>query len=978
MSAAARTPQQGKIKVADITGTANGDVIYGTDSADTISGLGGNDILNGLGGNDSLLGGEGSDHLDGGAGDDLMQGDAGDDTFIGSIGGSDTMLGGDGNDWFQVYRNDAAASVLSLDGGTGDDRLFYEAFSGPNYTINGDTMTLSAGAGNDVIRLGAIAQATIDAGAGRDHVTVDLRSEGLNITLGSDADVLQLNWNYFQWNPGIREVTDFQVGVGGDRLVFTRLNNGHAFEFTAGNPFALGYLRLVQNGADTLVQLDIDGTQISETFRTVLILRGVQASSLSQENLGYPVAGVASGVTLTGTAAGDLLWGQGGADTIDGLGGDDTLYGSNGDDVLNGGDGNDTVRDGYGNDTVNGGNGNDYLFANDGGNDQVFGGEGQDFIEASRNQFSTPGSVLLDGGAGDDWINYFQLSQQFDTVTIAGGEGNDQITLFPAVSANVDAGGGNDTVSVDVMGGPVAVTLGAGIDLLRLSVSPYSLQVNPGLVTVSDFSLGNFDERIDINALFVDTISTLGLDITSSGHFRVVQNGADTLFEIDSDGGADGFVPFLRLTGVNAAAFTFDRLHQPGINVSLLSGTTGSGNADSFIGTALAESYYGDGGNDTISGLDGDDALFGQAGDDLIVGGAGFDTLYGGTGADLLHGGAESDLYFVDNQQDIIFESNDGWDDAVISTASYYLYANVEWLYLAQGSAAQYGVGNELNNLVYGNELDNLLLGLAGADVVAGGSGNDQVFGGDGNDYLTGGGGVDYLVGGADQDELLGESGADALYGEGGNDNLHGGLDDFSTDILVGGDGSDFLNGYSGLGDYDLLNGGAGDDAYAVDTPADLTFEAAGEGIDSVYAQIEGAGYYLFPHVENLFLEGDTPFGVGNELDNMLGGGAGDNWLLGGAGNDTLNGSTGNDVLFGESGADTFVFNALSGQDVIGDFAVGTDRIDVREMFTSFALAQANFIQNGSDGAINLGNGSFVVLHGVDMSTLTATDFVFG
>ena len=58
------------------------------------------------------------------------------------------------------------------------------------------------------------------------------------------------------------------------------------------------------------------------------------------------------------------------------------------------------------------------------------------------------------------------------------------------------------------------------------------------------------------------------------------------------------------------------------------------------------------------------------------------------------------------------------------------------------------------------------------------------------------------------------------------------------------------MRGNSGLGDYDLMDGGAGNDIYYVDTPDDLTFEAVGGGADTVYANINGAGYYLYANVE--------------------------------------------------------------------------------------------------------------------------------
>jgi len=173
------------------------------------------------------------------------------------------------------------------------------------------------------------------------------------------------------------------------------------------------------------------------------------------------------------------------------------------------------------------------------------------------------------------------------------------------------------------------------------------------------------------------------------------------------------------------------------------------------------------------------------------------------------------------------------------------------------------------------------------------------------------------------------------------------------------------------------MEGGSGNDIYYVDTTADLTFEAADGGTDTVFAKVVGNGYYLYANVENLVLIGNTAFGVGNELANHLTGSDATNWLLGGAGNDVLDGKGGNDVLFGQEGADTFVFAAGTGGDTIGDFTAGTDRIDLSAFgFTSFQQLQAAMSETGGSTAIILGNGDFIVLQNVTNASLHSGDFI--
>lgn len=374
------------------------------------------------------------------------------------------------------------------------------------------------------------------------------------------------------------------------------------------------------------------------------------------------------------------------------------------------------------------------------------------------------------------------------------------------------------------------------------------------------------------------------------------------------------------------------------------------------IGTALANTLIGSAGNDVLRG---------QGGDDVLDGGLGEDRLFGGAG---------NDLFRINSAGDLAFEDAGGGTDTVEASINHYLLANIENLVLT-GTSGLFGVGNALANTITGNAGENLLIGGAGNDTIRGGGARDAIFGEDGDDSLFGDAGIDYLVAGIGNDTVDGGADADEIYGEAGNDTLIGGAT-FHTDILVGGEGDDILRGDSGLGDFDLLYGNAGNDRFYVDTPADLAFEQTGEGTDTVYASITGAGYYLYDNIEDLVLLAETPFGVGNALNNRITGNAVGNTLLGGAGNDILNGAGGNDVLFGEAGADQFVFQRSSGIDVIGDFQGGTDRIDLSAFGLTFAQLQALFVQNGGTGAIQFASGEVLILQNVQMSQLAASDFI--
>ena len=914
-------------------------IVRGTQDADTLTGTETNDRINAYGGDDLVYGLGGNDDIDGGDGDDRLFGGEGDDTLLGGN-GSDVIDGGGGDDFFDQA---ADSAVDRLIGGSGADRFMLKLSAPTSTSRFTDVIADFSTAEGDRLDL------RVNDGV---YLAYYLRFNGALSTPLAEGDPVPL---------GSDGVTDAWTWTeGGQTFLFVdRDDNGRL------------------DATDLLIAFDGSPLITEQSF--------VAGAFVA-------VFGTSGDDVWTGSEAEDLYIGEAGDDLADGAGGDDEIFGGEGDDTLSGGAGDDYLLGQEGSDTLRGGAGDDTLYAafdaNTSGTDagftnRLYGEEGNDSL------ISGDGTDIMYGGDGDDFLSSWDGIWTASRDELYGGAGNDRFSLNGDLA---DGGAGDDSFLLGQWGS--TVTGGAGADLFRVGARTYTPDLNPGSVNlILDFSMGDGD-RLDYTYLpfgvtlgFRGQVQTPGFTLSMGTRYSdsddltpgvrqlwTWYDGTHTWLMADMDGDgtlspSDYFMAFLGQPTITASAFTPDSL---GAIMGTLEDNTWEGSAD-------PEAYYGLAGNDTIRGNAGADSLYGGDGDDLIDGGEGNDLLDGGTGTDRMYGGTGDDHYFVDTQADLIFENDDEGFDRVTASTSVYLYEGLEELTLSADAGDAYGVGNALDNYLTGNSGQNLLIGGAGNDVIDGGSGNDSLFGEDGDDRLTGGSGIDYLVGGADNDVLYGGVDADALYGGDGDDVLWGG-GSFDTDILVGGAGNDILRGDSGSADYDLLDGDEGDDLYWVDTGDDLTFEDVGGGVDTVYADVRwtGAGVYLYANVENLVLVGTTAFGVGNDLDNLIVGSASENWLLGGAGDDILEGGAGNDVLFGEAGADVFAFTRGTGTDVIGDFTIGSDRIDLRDHgFTSFEQLAINFGQVGPDGSINLRNGDIIVLQGVTMADLTAADFIF-
>ncbi|MDA7424743.1 calcium-binding protein [Thalassococcus lentus] len=268
-----------------------------------------------------------------------------------------------------------------------------------------------------------------------------------------------------------------------------------------------------------------------------------------------------------------------------------------------------------------------------------------------------------------------------------------------------------------------------------------------------------------------------------------------------------------------------------------------------------------------------------------LGGGSDFFDGRGGILNGTLRGDDGNDVFRIDDPTvEIVEVAGEGNADRVESWVDYALPDFVERLTL-MGASDLNGVGNAQRNVLTGNAGNNYLDGARGNDIIRGGLGNDYMTGGVGNDDISGEDGNDTLLGATGDDTLDGGDGDDVLSGHNGRDSIDGGEGD---DVAHGGALNDTLLGREGD---DTLSGGSGNDRLLGGPDADL-----------------------------------------------LRGGFGDDDLIGQNGEDTLVGGGGADTLAGGGGADHFVFTldqqpSLAVIDVVTDFTVGEDYLDLRPLF---------------------------------------------
>jgi len=226
-------------------------------------------------------------------------------------------------------------------------------------------------------------------------------------------------------------------------------------------------------------------------------------------------------------------------------------------------------------------------------------------------------------------------------------------------------------------------------------------------------------------------------------------------------------------------------------------------------------------------------------------------------------------------------------------------------------------------NTIQGATSDDILNGTTGIDEISTGLGADVVSALASNDVIT--------------------LAADGVYGNGYVAMNVSNNSSVGTNEAIGLNGfNSFSDVIDGGADTDTLNLTIGNDAFFIDDVYSDTHDSLAssltsttQGIDSIarITNLEvinaGEGNDVVDLTSSNFIMANAVVINGEAGNDTLWGSNGNDTIDGGDGNDSIFGGTGSDTLTGGAGGDTFQFTATAGSDVITDFSLIDDAIQL-------------------------------------------------
>ncbi|WP_428258865.1 calcium-binding protein [Enterovibrio norvegicus] len=950
--------------------------------------------------------------LIGGAGDDLIKG--------GGFSSNDVMRGGEGADIFSY--------------GLAYWNTHYDAFITSTSNVFGEDVIEDFTQGEDLIHFWsdqdyyALASGWTISQIGNDTL-IDLDSYyGASITL-KDIDSSLLSASDFLITPPsdiIEKYDHFLAGDDNDNQIIGDADANSLFG-QAGNDTLIGNEgddRLVGGLGDDELKGGAGNDDLVGNEGNDMLIGGEGDDDLR---------GWEGNDALDGGDGTDELEGGEGNDTLIGGDGDDRLHGDEGDDSLDGGKGEDDLYGGAGNDHLIGGDGEDYLFGDDGddriyggaeydrvnggdGEDTLYGGDGKDSLDGGKHAdtlYGDGGDDRLEGGHGSDTLYggegndilsantyHTQYSSRVDTDShldvLYGGNGDD--TLVASGSDKLYGEAGDDTFlrrngDNDLYGGAgndtfIIQGINENFDKPRFTTDvwggegsdSYQIKFLPGFGDSDNTNHNIFIHDFDVNE---DTInlSSYGREF---GGFNYSQQGDSVKLSF-----SDELNVFLQNTNLQDLA---------GKGITINGGTvsdpmsfdldffnyiikgsrdnddqvkTGAGNdvIEGGQGNDVLESGAGDDrlagnqGDDYLDAGQGNDKLLAGSGNDTLIGGEGNDTLTAGTGDDTLVGGEGEDTYIFESFDGInhIQDFEVGVDKLELDvTFSSYQIENFQDYVFQQGNDTFIKLsGSSDDHIVLFENTDISSINLSDIEFNLYGAAAEYnvLTGSAGNNTLQGAGNINWLNGGLGNDTYI--TGGDSTVHYFGTGLQEG--DNFGHDTIQGFDASAIISINHSSTQYtfaDLLITQDGDNT-VIALPAS----------DTPTSSITLTDY----NAEDLSQD-QFQFLVQDVFGKHLVGSEDNDTLEGTANKDLLESGNGDDVLSGGAGNDIFLIEGNLGHNVIEDFEVGQDELDI--IYTPNGSEEITVQVSEVDGNtfIRLSDDHSVTLNNVDFGSFSTDD----
>jgi len=980
----------GQLRALALTGGESKDQIFGTNR---------DDLLSGGGGNDSLQGERGNDRLDGGTGDDALYGGEGDDVFVYARGdGSDEIDDRSGTDALEFGPAiDPAELVLTRTspryGLESADTLVVQ-FGASNTQIWIPEYFLADGSGRieqfrfangttwnhaDVLARAVDGSGTPDdkaATAGDDVYAVDHIDDRIVEQAGGGYDRVVSSASYTL--PA--EVEELSL-TGTLNL---RANGNSGDNVISGNDGANALSG--GNGRDTLLggrgddRYTLAGNGNGDVEDTVVEAAGEGDDSVFVENWFYTLPANVENLTASGLGYYFSLV----VDPVDPVFG----WSSRPDPYtirahFQGNDGDNRIEAGVvslyrtgdanrrRNILIDGGAGADVLTGSLANDTYVIDHAGDRIVEPGAFDDGTQIST------GDGIVTPFTVSlltdqPDIERVELAGtqpvaAEGNAADNVLIASgnpAANVLRGGaGNDVYVVDE-NDVVEEQAGGGVDTMFIDVEE-------GARTRTTYGLAQYAH--------VENLAITG----RSGSAVLLGDAGDN--ELTGAGGSA------------AAGLRDDRLEGGAGNDVLRDAWLQdfgylSYDADELLGGDGDDRLESEWGHDTLDGGAGDDVVrLGADSEGSVVFGVGYDaeTVERASGrqkhvrwtaatdlADLRLAQAGRDAVITLQGHDDTLTLREFFDagGAIASTIDRWQLADGSILTRA-AIAAAIGAADRTT----ASEGADLLVAAAGGGTADGGLGDDWLVGQGGNDHLLGQAGSDCLLGGDGDDTLTGGAGDDVLRSGRGADTYRFGTGsgrdsieddraaeapDASLDAIVF-DASVAPGMVTiGLTDSGLYLGWGGGDAIDV-----RGFSAMPGDPTGTVEEVRFADGTVWDHAELIRrtqsvygTDGDDVLEVSADLGMQVYGLAGNDRLTGGIGNDLLDGGAGDDQMFGRAGDDAYVVDSTA--DAVTEYAgEGTDTVMSGVTWT-LGSYQENLTLTGTAAIDGTGNSLANVLVG--------------